>query len=298
MSRTKTATLAPMPKTKTLLAATLATLLMLAPPPGRAADIVATIAPLHSLVQGVMGETGDARLLLPASQTPHGAHLKPSQMKALHDAGIVFYIAGTFESFLKKAFKALPASVRGVALAEEIGAASGDPHIWLDPQTASRAVQVIARHLSDAAPQNRATYEANALALASRLAELDKDLRRRLEPVRGRPFAVFHDAYQHFTRRYDLSVVAVLSPGGHDHHHGGPTIARIREVSETIRRTGALCVFHEPQFPARAVRALSEDLNINSGALDPLGAGLETGDGLYFRLLENLADGILGCLLK
>lgn len=287
-----------MPKTKTLLAATLVALLMLAPPPGRAADIVATIAPLHSLVQGVMGETGDAHLLLPASQTPHGAHLKPSQVKALHDADIIFYIAGTFESFLKKAFKTLPDSTRRIALADEVEVASGDPHIWLDPQTASRAAQIIARHLADAAPQNRATYEANALALASRLAALDKDLRQRLEPVRGQPFAVFHDAYEHFTNRYGLSVVAVLSPGGHDHHHGGPTIARIREVSKTIRSTGAKCVFHEPQFPARAVRALSEELNIKSGALDPLGAGLETGTGLYFRLLENLAAGIRDCLLK
>jgi len=287
-----------MPNTKTLLAAMLAVLLMLAPPPGRAADIVATIAPLHSLVQGVMGETGDAHLLLPASQTPHGAHLKPSQVKALHDAGSVFDIAGSFETFLNKAFKTLPDSVRRVALADEVEAASDDPHIWLDPQTASRLAPVIAHHLADAAPQNRATYEANALALASRLAELDENLRQRLEPVRGQPFAVFHDAYHHFTNRYGLSVVAVLSPGGHDHHHGGPTIARIREVSKTIRDTGAKCVFHEPQFPARAVRVLSEDLDINSGALDPLGAGLETGDGLYFRLLENLADGIRGCLMK
>ena len=245
-----------------------------------------------------MGDTGDAHLLLPASQTPHGAHLKPSQVKALHDAGIVFYIGDTFETFLNKAFKTLPDSVRRVALAREVDTASDDPHIWLDPQTASRLAPIIARHLADAAPQNRATYEANALALASRLAELDENLRQRLEPVRGQPFAVFHDAYHHFTSRYGLSVVAVLSPGGHDHHHGGPTIARIREVSEIIRRAGAMCVFHEPQFPARAVRALSEDLDINSGALDPLGAGLETGDGLYFRLLENLADGIRSCLLK
>ncbi len=271
--------------------------MLLLPTAGQAATVVASIAPIHSLVQGVMGETGAAHLLVPASQSPHGAHLKPSRMKALHDAAIVFYIADEFESFLQKAFQVLPESAHRVALADEAAAAPAvdDPHIWLDPQTAARLAPIIARRLAAVSPQNRALYETNALALSARLSALDENLRHRLAAVRARPFVVFHDAYRHFTHRYGLSVAAVISQDAHD-HHGALTISRIREVGAVIRRTGAVCVFHEPQFPARALHALTADLDVKSGVLDPLGAGLETGPDLYFRLLENLAAGVHRCL--
>ncbi|GIR55985.1 MAG: hypothetical protein CM15mP62_34560 [Rhodospirillaceae bacterium] len=44
--------------------------------------VVVTIKPLHSLVSGVIGDTGKAELLVKGYASPHGFQLKPSQVKS------------------------------------------------------------------------------------------------------------------------------------------------------------------------------------------------------------------------
>ncbi len=80
-------------------------------------DVVVTIKPLHSLVQGVMGDTGEATLLIEGAQSLHGFSLKPSQVKYLQKARIVFYVDETMESFLKTALDSLPEGVHKVPFA-------------------------------------------------------------------------------------------------------------------------------------------------------------------------------------
>lgn len=86
-----------------------------------AKDVIVTIKPLHSLVSGVLGESGKARLLLEDNTSPHDFHLKPSQVKALHQADLVFYIDDSFETFLRGTFKTLPKKVKRAAVGEKAG---------------------------------------------------------------------------------------------------------------------------------------------------------------------------------
>ena len=81
--------------------------------------VVATIQPLHSLVSGVMGETGKATLLLGGDSSPHDFQLKPSQVKALHQADIIFYIHEAFETPLNSVFRSLPAHVKKASIARQ-----------------------------------------------------------------------------------------------------------------------------------------------------------------------------------
>jgi zinc transport system substrate-binding protein len=84
-------------------------------------DVVVTIKPLHSLVSGVMGDTGSARLLVTGNASPHDFQLKPSQVKAMSHASAIFYIDDSFETFLHGVFETLPKSVRRSAMAKKAG---------------------------------------------------------------------------------------------------------------------------------------------------------------------------------
>ena len=84
-----------------------------------AEDIVVTIAPLHSLVQGVMGDTGEATLLLKGKTSPHNFQLKPSQVAQLQKARIVFYVGKNMEVFLVRALETLPDSVTQISMADQ-----------------------------------------------------------------------------------------------------------------------------------------------------------------------------------
>ena len=63
-----------------------------------------------------------------------------------------------------------------------------------------------------------------------------------------------------------------------------------------MRKLGVVCVFDEPQFDKRMVNVILEGTQARSGTVDPLGAAIEDGPGLYFTLLRNMAASFTSCL--
>ena len=66
-------------------------------------NVVVSITPLHSLVQAVMGETGEAVLLQKGGESPHTFRLKPSDIKTLEESEVFFYIHPDLENTLADA---------------------------------------------------------------------------------------------------------------------------------------------------------------------------------------------------
>ena len=71
---------------------------------------------------------------------------------------------------------------------------------------------------------------------------------------------------------------------------------RVRELRDKIHALGVTCVFDEPQFDRRLVATIVEGTPVRTGTLDPLGAGVENGPGLYSALLRNMAASFRDCL--
>ncbi len=67
--------------------------------------VVATIAPLHSLVQNVLGDEAEANLLVKGANSPHGFQLKPSILQTISSADVVFYMGNNLESFIPNVVK-------------------------------------------------------------------------------------------------------------------------------------------------------------------------------------------------
>ena len=84
------------------------------------AAAVASIAPLYSLLRGVMGDHGEAVLLIPPEASPHHAQLLPSQAQQLYTAEVVFYLDESFESVLGDALETLPATTRQISVLENM----------------------------------------------------------------------------------------------------------------------------------------------------------------------------------
>ncbi|MCC6135673.1 MAG: zinc ABC transporter substrate-binding protein [Candidatus Contendobacter sp.] len=306
-------------------------LLLLLPLAGWAAEprVVASIKPVHSLVAGVMQGVGEPLLLVPGSASPHDYSLRPSDARAISQAQVVFWIGPELESFLVKLLDNARSKGRAVALLDAPGvvalplreggvweshahdhAESGKPsakshnghdtdhdaghdaHIWLDPLNAIAMVTQIVATLSEANPAHRADYERNGAALTERLERLNQQLVTELEPVKIRPYIVFHDAYQYFERRYGLNGVGsvVLNP---EQRSGAK---RLAEIQARIRELNVRCVFSEPQFQPALVETVIAGSNARRGVLDPEGAELPAGPDAYFQLLQNLSSALRTCL--
>jgi zinc transport system substrate-binding protein len=165
-------------------------------------------------------------------------------------------------------------------------------HIWLDAANAKVLVDAIASTLAAADPHHADAYAANAVALHGRLDALDAELRDTLAPVGGRPYVVFHDAYQNFEERYGVPAVGSITIGPEQM----PGARRLQELHARLRELGAACVFREPQFDAAIVQAVAEGTQARTGVLDPLGADLGAGPDLFFDLMRFNAQALVDCL--
>ncbi|GED23844.1 zinc ABC transporter substrate-binding protein [Halomonas halmophila] len=167
-----------------------------------------------------------------------------------------------------------------------------DPHAWLDPANARVWLDAIAESLAKADPEHAETYQENARLGKAELDELIADLQARLEGTHDTRFIVFHDAYQYFEQRFDLSAAGAISLGD----ASDPSPARIDELRNTVTELGVDCVFSEPQFTPQLVDNVFGPTGVNTSiVIDPLGADLTPGESLYPRLLQQLAEGVADC---
>lgn len=283
-------------------------------------QVVVSVKPVHSLVSAVMEGVGSPYLLVRGNRSPHAYTLKPSDAVALENAHLVFWLGPELERFLVKPVATLSGTAMVVTLADapglirlnfrEDGAferhdagrvdggehATGeiDMHLWLDPVNAAVLVSKIESALKSADPENAGKYAANARSLTARLEALVVEIRAELEPVAGRPFIVFHDAYQYFETRFGVHASAAFTVNPDIM----PGAGRLREIAEKVKRLGALCVFAEPQFDTRLVGGVIAGADVEVGVLDPLGSDLDAGPDQYFQLIRGIAASIKTCLLR
>ncbi|MBF0454408.1 MAG: zinc ABC transporter substrate-binding protein [Magnetococcales bacterium] len=289
----------------------------------RSLKVVASIAPIHSLVAGLMVEGSAApHLLVRGGGSPHTTSLRPSDAQALQEADLVFWIGPGLEAFLVKPLSSGHLSARVVTLhtlpalnlldnreagewseaadeseeggdhAAEHGHGEKDMHLWLDPHNAKVLVKGIAHALMEADPINRAGYQYRMESLLDRLERLDKQIAHRLQSVKGEPYIVFHDGFHYFDHRYQLSPLAAITPSP-EHQPGA---RRMREVRTLVMSGAVRCLFQEPQFYARMVQSVIEGSSAKRGVIDPLGSAVEPGPDHYFKTMWALAVDLTNCL--
>ena len=295
--------------------------------------VVASIKPIHSLASYLMDGVKKPDLIVDGYASPHGFAMKPSHAKMLQEADLIFWVGEDIESFLVKPLGSIAKKAEKIELMEirEInklkfrernifeghddhghkeddhddhakkedghddhgheGHAHGefDPHIWLDPLNAKKILKEMAKHLIENDQENESIYKEN-------LKKANKDLDKLVKQVKSElnkdfKSIVFHDAYQYFEKRFKVNVLGAFTVNT-DVLPGAEQLSEIREIIEHEKVT---CVFSEPQFNPDIINAVAKDTNIKTGVLDPLGATLNPGKGLYFDLISNMAKSFKGC---
>lgn len=167
-----------------------------------------------------------------------------------------------------------------------------DAHLWLDPLNAKVFVRVIGEALSETDPANAATYAANVALTEKKLDGLIDEVNASLAPVRGKPFIVFHDAYQYFEKRFDIEAAGSITVNPEVR----PSAERVAAIRDKVRDLNAVCAFSEPQFDSQLIDVVIEGTDARTAALDPLGATLDDGPELYFTLIRQLGASMHDCL--
>lgn len=105
------------------LSALLLAFALLTPAIAHASDVkvVVTIKPIHSLVQSILGDEGEATLLLDGVSSPHTYSMKPSHAAALAEADLIIWVGPSLERFLEGPVANLSSPEKHLALGNGFG---------------------------------------------------------------------------------------------------------------------------------------------------------------------------------
>ena len=278
-------------------------------------NVLTSIKPLQLIAAAVQDGVGVPEVLLPPGASPHNYALRPSDVRKVQSVDLLYWIGPDMEGFLPRVLKgrSLPAvavqELPGLKLrrfaqdshshAEEADEhdhdhrpGSLDAHLWLSPVNARVIAAKIATDLSAADPANAPRYQSNLKAFDERLDALDLRLKARLAGIAGKPYFVFHEAFDYFEDAYGLkhtgvfSVAAEVQPGA---QHVAAMRSRLQEVGKT-------CVFSEPPLRPRLAETLVAGLPVKLAELDALGGYTPATAQGYEQVLEKLGNDLAGCL--
>ncbi|SQF93465.1 high-affinity zinc uptake system protein ZnuA [Paucimonas lemoignei] len=281
--------------------------------------VLTSIKPLQLIAAAVQDGVGQPEVLLPPGASPHHYALRPSDVRRVQSADLLYWIGPDMESFLPRVLKnrTLPVvavqSLPGMHL-RHFGADSAshaenheddhdehdhdhrpgslDAHLWLSSVNARVIAAKMAADLGKADPANAARYSANAKAFNTRLDAMDVRIKNRVAGIAGKPYFVFHEAFDYFEDAYGLkhagvfSVAAEVQPGA---QHVAAMRARLTEMGKT-------CVFSEPPLRPRLAETLTAGLPAKLAELDALGGNTPVNATGYELLLNKLGDDLAGCL--
>lgn len=235
-----------------------------------------TILPLKELVRSITDDDFPVEVLVPAGASPEIFEPTPRQRAALDKARMVFSVG--LIDFERNLLQRSADPERIVDLSEGVepiggsctheghGHAHGvDPHIWTSPHELQIMAANAYRAIHSAYPDST-KYARNYERLQAQLAELDRDVRQRIERSGKKCFLIYHPALTYYARTYGIRQVSVEDEGKE------PSARRIASLIGMARREGIRNILYQIQFPRSVVEVIARDLNGEAVQIDPLAA--------------------------
>ena len=288
-------------------------------------NVVTTVKPLNLIVSELTQGAATSEFVIPAGTSPHDYALRPSDVRKLKQADLVVWIGPELESFLVKTMDSKPENIalsqqhdisfryyaedeqehkgheaEAEAEVDHESEHEGhnhnhngiDPHLWLGPEQAVQAANVITKALIKYDPLHKNTYSANLSTFTADVQQAVTQLNKQLKPLNNKGYYVFHDGYGYFEQQFKLDNLGhfTVEP---DRRPGAKTLLSIRQA---LTNNEAYCVFSEPQFSPAVVKSVTKGTNVKIGTLDPMATDIVEGKGGYVRFLNELGQRFSKCL--
>ena len=222
-------------------------------------NVVTTVKPLNLIVSELTQGAATSEFVIPAGTSPHDYALRPSDVRKLKQADLVVWVGPELESFLVKTMVSKPENValsqqhdisfRYYAEDEQEHAGHEDehaghedeheghqhnhqgidPHLWLGPEQAIQAANVITKALIKYDPLHKNTYTANLSTFTTDVQQAVSQLNKQLKPLNNKGYYVFHDGYGYFEQQFKLDNLGhfTVEP---DRRPGAKTLLSIRQA--------------------------------------------------------------------
>jgi len=277
--------------------------------------VLTSIKPLQQIAAAVQEGVGSPEVLLPPGASPHHYALRPSDVRRVAEADLLYWIGPDMEGFLPKVLTSRSKttvavqSLPGMKLRHfgedshshdedhddhdhDHRPGSLDAHLWLSSVNARVIAGKMAADLASVDPANADRYTRNLATFTQRLDALDTRIKARVAGVAGKPYFVFHEAFDYFEAEYGLKHTGVFSVAS-EVQPGAQHVAAMRK---RLQEVGKTCVFSEPPLRPRLAETLTAGLPVRLAELDALGGTDPVDAQGYERLLDKLGGDLASCL--
>ncbi|MGK2954539.1 MAG: metal ABC transporter solute-binding protein, Zn/Mn family [Solirubrobacterales bacterium] len=246
---------------------------------GDGPKVVATTTQVRDFVAEVGGDRIDLTGVLQPNTDPHEYEPRPSDVKAVADADIIFRSGGHLDEWTGDLIRdsgsdatvidlseGLPVKLHGEDGHEE--AAGGeyesheedfDPHWWQDPVNVKSAATEVETALAGVAPGDAGYFREQTRKFDRKVTGLTTGITACLKrvPWADRKIVTDHDAFGYFTGRFGIETVGTVIPALTT--EAQPSAGDLADLEKTIRREGVKAVFPESSVSSALAEAVARD---------------------------------------
>ncbi len=233
-------------------------------------NIVTTTSMITDLIQNIGGDKVVVQGLMGAGVDPHLYKASEGDVSKFSNADMIVYNGLHLEGKLVDIFENMKRQkINTIAISDALDkkdligsthfASNYDPHIWFNVEHWEKITLYIADKLSDALPEHKEVFKANAENYLQQLKTLKQELDAEIAslPIYKRRLVTAQDAFNYFGKAFDFDVVGLqgLSTA---------TEAGVQDVQKTatyIIDHKVKAVFIESSVPRRTVEALQAAVN-------------------------------------
>lgn len=252
-------------------------------------NVVTTTSMITDLVKNIGGEHINLQGLMGSGVDPHLYKASEGDVSKLVNADLIFYNGLHLEGKLVEVFEKMHSNkTKTIAISDaldkntligsEYFASNYDPHIWFNADYWIQATQFVVTKLSEAVPEQKATFKTNG---ANYIAQL-KTLKTKLEttiatlPKEKRILVTAHDAFNYFGKSFGFQVYGLQ--GLSTATEAG--VQDVQKLSAFIIEKNVKSIFIESSVPKRTIEALQ-------AAVNSKGHNVTIGGSLYSDALGN-----------
>lgn len=249
--------------------------------------IICTTTMVADLAEHLVGDYVEIDTLMGPGIDPHSYTPTAGDVDRILSADFILYSGLHLEGKMTEVFEKLEeqdVKIHGVAeyldpkdlIITEGGAY--DPHVWWDAGLWSKTIDPLAKALSEALPEYSKEILSNGENYKQELLNLDREIQAEVKTIdkEQRYLITAHDAFNYYSRAYDIPVYGVQGLNTNDEAGAGG----INELAHFIVEHKVPAIFPESSVSSKSVEVLIE-------ATEGLGHKVILGEELYSDSLGN-----------
>jgi len=257
--------------------------------------IVSSINPIYQIILAITGDKSNNVLIISPKVSNHDYNFKKSDLKAVLEADLIFYVSDDLEKNFAPLIKSQNKKLHTFELVKidnlkllhrRNEVKKVDPHIWLNPKNAIKIAEFATKRISEIDVKNAEFYYKNLEKFKKEVALAQKDIRFELSKIKDSDYVFYHDGYQYFENYFKLTSLKIIS-ANYDHDLG---IKDLKEIDALVKQGTLKCILGEKWDEKNTAQKLTRNYKLKFVKLD-----LTEEKNRYPELLKLIAAGVTKC---